>query len=210
MPPAVPQALLFDLGGVLIDIDFPGAFAAWQRHSPLSLAEVGQRFWRDAAYGAQERGEMDRAAYFRHLMELLEMDAAVEDVERGWNAIFRGQIHETIALVRAVRTQVPCYAFTNTNASHMEVWSSMFPDVVACFERIFASHLIGLRKPDRAAFLHVAAEIGTPPEAIAFFDDSAENVEGARVAGMHAVLVRLPADVAQALEGFRFDLGDRV
>ena len=64
---------------------------------------------------------------------------------------------------------------------------------------------MGSRKPDRAAFEHVAREIGVPAGRVLFFDDLEENVEGARATGMQAVLVRSPADVAEALRPW---LGD--
>jgi glucose-1-phosphatase len=102
-------------------------------------------------------------------------------------------------MIEAVRESMPCFAFTNTNAVHMETWSGRFPGVVSAFDRIFASYQIGLRKPERAAFEHVCQSIGIPPAEVMFFDDSRENVEAARNAGMQAVLVRSPDDVRAAL-----------
>ena len=53
-----PQALLFDLGGVLIEIDFARAFRAWQPISRLSLEEISWTFKFDAPYERHERGEI--------------------------------------------------------------------------------------------------------------------------------------------------------
>lgn len=60
---------------------------------------------------------------------------------------------------------------------------------------------IGRRKPEPAAFAAVLSEIGLPPQRILFFDDTQENVEGARCAGMRAVHVKSPANVKDALGG---------
>jgi glucose-1-phosphatase len=62
------------------------------------------------------------------------------------------------------------------------------------------SSTIGLRKPDAAAFDHVVKAIGVPAERIVFFDDLADNIEGARARGLVAVLVTSPDDVANALK----------
>ncbi len=67
------------------------------------------------------------------------------------------------------------------------------------FDRIFASHEIGLRKPEKRAFEHIATVIGVRVGSILFFDDLLENIEGARAAGLEAVQVRGPADVRDAL-----------
>ena len=64
---------------------------------------------------------------------------------------------------------------------------------------MFLSSAIGLRKPEATAFDHVVKAIGVPCERIVFFDDLAENIEGARKRGLTAVHVRSPDDVAEAL-----------
>lgn len=194
-----PQALLFDLGGVVIDVDFERVFRAWQPLSRLPLAQIRERFRFDLAYQRHERGEIDVAAYCAHLASALDLQAEPAQIAHGWDAIFVGDIAETLAMVRAMRGRLPCHAFSNTNAAHMVAWSRLYPRVVQAFDRIFVSHQIGLRKPERAAFEHVADAIGVAPEAILFFDDLLDNVEGARTAGLQAVHVRSPRDVREAL-----------
>ncbi len=194
------QALLFDLGGVVLDIDFNRAFEHWQPVSRLSLDEIKAGFEFDAAYQQHERGEMDAAQYFTHLCNTLQLQEGHTRIAEGWNAIFLGEISETLAMIQSARSRLPCYAFTNSNAAHQAVWSAMFPSVVQAFDRIFVSSGMGCRKPERQAFDHIAREINVTPGAILFFDDLAENVAGAQAAGLQAVHVRGPADVRVALE----------
>jgi putative hydrolase of the HAD superfamily len=65
---------------------------------------------------------------------------------------------------------------------------------------VFSSHEIGRRKPERAAFEHIARVLDVPLGSILFVDDLPENVEGAQAAGLQAVLVRSPGDVRTKLE----------
>ena len=194
------RALLFDLGGVLVDIDFRRAFKVWATHSALSETELAQTFQFDHPYQQHERGQMSAQEYFSYLAATLKLSGSPEEVEAGWNAIFVGEIAETRLLVQRARKTLPCYAFTNTNEVHMKRWSKLYPDVVAAFDRIFASHQIGLRKPERAAFEHISQAVGLAPSAMLFFDDLAENIRAAEEAGLHAVLVRSSHDVARALQ----------
>jgi putative hydrolase of the HAD superfamily len=120
-------------------------------------------------------------------------------MEAGWNAIFRGEIPGIRHLLSRVGRVLPLYAFTNTNAAHQAVWSMRFADLLAPFHRIYASHELGARKPDIAAFLAVAADMRVPPQRILFFDDVAENIVGARAAGMRAVQVTAVADIERAI-----------
>jgi putative hydrolase of the HAD superfamily len=199
MTTSTPEALLFDLGGVLIDVEPRRVLEAWSPHSRLDPDALAAAFEIDDVYRGHERGEISDDDFFRHVIAELELDADLETVRAGWIAALVAEIEETTALVSAVRSQVPCYAFTNTNAAHMDVWEQRFPRVVNAFDRIFASHRIGLRKPDAEAFAQVAESIGVAPGSIVFFDDVAENVRGATTAGLSSVLVTEPADVRDAL-----------
>lgn len=195
-----PQALLFDLGGVLIDVDFQRAFREWLPLSTLSFPEIRERFKLDVEYGRHERGEIMAVEYFDHLCEKLSLRREYGLVMEGWNAIYVGQIQETVAMVRSARAQIPCYAFTNTNATHQVAWTAQFPMVTNLFERVFSSHEMGCRKPERQAFEYISRVLDVPMSFILFFDDLQENVEGARSAGLQAVHVRSPSDVKAALE----------
>lgn len=197
-----PKALLFDLGGVLVDIDFGRALKSWAVHSDLSFEELKREFRFDSQYEQHERGEMRANDYFDHLASTLKLTGTRADVERGWNAIFVGEIEATRKLVEAARTSIPCFAFSNTNASHMATWSKRFPEVANAFDQVFTSHEIGLRKPERAAFEHICRKTGYEAEAFLFFDDLPENVHAAAEVGLQAVLVRSPKDVADALAGY--------
>ncbi len=74
--------------------------------------------------------------------------------------------------------------------------------MLAHFRKVFVSSTIGLRKPDCAAFDHVVAEMGVPASAVLFFDDTFENVEGARAAGLMAEHVRGTEEIAAVLKRY--------
>ena len=193
------EALLFDLGGVIIDIDFNRALHHWATISSLSFEELRGAFRFDPPYQQHERGELSSKLYFDSLRNSLKLHGSDEQIAAGWNSIFVGEISETVMAVQQVRAKYPCYVFTNSNAAHRAVWRSKFSTVMAVFDHVFVSCEIGLRKPERAAFEYIAHSIGVPVNAILFFDDSTENVTGAVDAGLQAVHVQSPADVQAAL-----------
>ena len=197
---AIPvKALLFDLGGVLIDFDFTRALRAWAVFSSLSFEELRDTFQHDLAYQRHETGEISTKDYFNSLRASLKLDAGNQQIAAGWNAIFVGEISQTVQAVRKARAKYPCYVFTNSNPSHQLVCRARFPDVFTTFDRIFVSSDIGLRKPQRAAFAFISCAVGVPAGSILFFDDLLENVTGALEAGFLAVHVRSPADVEDVL-----------
>jgi len=82
----------------------------------------------------------------------------------------------------------------------VEYFSKAYAGILGHFRELFLSSTIGLRKPDAAAYDHVIKAIGAPAGRIVFFDDLAENIEGARACGIAAIHVKSAADVASALE----------
>jgi HAD superfamily hydrolase (TIGR01493 family) len=194
------DALLFDLGGVLIELDWEAVFRHWARCCGADPAALAGRFAIDDAYERHERGEIGAAAYFEALRRSLGIDIAHAQFEAGWNALFVGEIADTTRLVARAAERIPVHLFSNTNAAHQAAWSRDYEAALRPFGRRFLSSEMGLRKPDRAAFEHVARELGVPPGRILFFDDTEPNVAGARAAGLQAVHVRSPEDVARALE----------
>ena len=193
------KALLFDLGGVVIDISVERALRCWEPRSSLSIDEMRGRLAADEPFRQHERGELPANRYFDHLREVFQLDASDREIEAGWNAILVGENTASLQLVESARRHLPCYAFTNTSRTHQATWTAAFPNVVSAFDRIFSSPDLGLRKPERAAYETVTREIGVAPQSVLFFDDLAENVEGARAAGLQAVHVRDFGDIQQAL-----------
>ena len=102
-------------------------------------------------------------------------------------------------LLSRAAARLPLYAFSNTNPPHVAHFSQAYADLLGHFREIYLSSSIGLRKPDVAAFHHVVNAIGVPASRIVFFDDSAENVAGARACGLAAVRVKSSEDVARTL-----------
>ena len=200
LSPGTADALLFDLGRVVLDIDFSKVVACWAGHAGCEPTHLAGRFsWRDEFYQRHEKGEISDGEFFAALRALLGVDLSDAQFLEGWNKIFAGEIPGIAKLLARAAQRLPLYAFSNTNNAHVEHFSEQYGDVLGHFREIFLSSAIGLRKPDAEAYDHVVKQIGVPAERIVFFDDLAENIEGARHRGLAAVHVTSPDDVANAL-----------
>src|SRR4051794_3477637 len=193
------DALLFDLGRVVLDVDFSRSLACWAGHAGCEPAHLVGRFSAGEAYERHERGEISDAEFFASLRGSLGIDVTDAQFLEGWNAIFAGPMPEIEPLLARAAEHLPLYGFSNTNRAHVAHFSSAFADVLRHFRKIFLSSTIGLRKPDAEAYDHVVKEIGVPARRIVFFDDSKENIEGARARGLTAVHVTSTRDIAEAL-----------
>ena len=199
LAPDAADALLFDLGRVVLDIDFDKTLACWAAHAGCEPARLVGRFTRGEIYQRHERGEIGDAEFFAALRTSLGVELTDDQFLEGWNAVFAGEMPGIAPLLARAAQRMPLYAFSNTNGAHVEHFSQAYADVLGHFRELFLSSTIGLRKPDAAAYDHVVKAIGVAPKRIVFFDDLAENIEGARARGLTAVHVRSPDDVAEAL-----------
>ena len=195
------KALLFDLGGVVIDIDFDRVFESWAGYANQSVEVIKSRFAFDSHYERHERGEINASEYFASLRKTLGINISNDEFIEGWNSIYIGEMPGVVKLLSDIKEKCPIYGFTNSNAAHQSVWSVRFDNILKLFKKVFVSSEIGKRKPEPDAFRFLSDEIGVNPDNILFFDDSLGHVEGARAVGMKAVHVVNPySDIKDALE----------
>jgi glucose-1-phosphatase len=199
LSPGDADALLFDLGRVVFDIDFSKALACWAGHAGCDAAEIAARFVRDESYRHHEIGRISDEAYFESLRRALGVEIADHQLLEGWNAIFAGEMEGISPLLARAARHLPLYVYSNTNQAHVAYFTKIHAETLKPFRELYYSSTIGHRKPDAAGFDHVVGAIGVPASRIVFFDDLAENVEAARASGLKAVHVKSSRDVADAL-----------
>jgi glucose-1-phosphatase len=206
------DAVIFDIGGVLIDFDFELAFRAAATVVGLSTAEI-----RDRLFGAADYANLDRhrdiVTYECGKMSCRDFHASVERSLKcslpydafcaTWNSIFIGEIEPTVRLMRALMndSKLKVGVLSNTNKLHFEYIRPRmgFLDEI---EHVYASHEIGVRKPDAKSFLHVLREMDVMPERSVFVDDLPENIVGAQKVGMKTVHATDPQAVRDGLRAF--------
>jgi putative hydrolase of the HAD superfamily len=191
------DALLFDLGRVVLEIDFHRTLAVWAGHAGCALSDLQGRLGQDENYQRHERGEIDDAHFFANLGRTLGIGLSDAQWLEGWNAIFVGEMPGIAPLLRRASQTLPLYAFSNTNAAHAAHFAVRHAELLGLFKNIFLSSTIGMRKPNAEAYDHVIDAIGVSAQRIVFFDDLIENIEGAR--GLQAVHVSSSDDVARAM-----------
>lgn len=184
------KALVFDLGGVLLQLRDPVATFKVEMPPALFL----EHWLRSPSVREFERGASDAETFAKSIVQ--EMDLAMDWQEflQRFDAWPERIFPETTALLDAIPSGVAKVLLSNTNAAH---WgrSDIAASLSGRFDRTFLSFETGLLKPDHEAFLQVIAAYEMPAHAFVFFDDNPLNVAAAVETGMQAVLCKGPADV---------------
>ena len=191
-----PDAILFDLGGVLMN------FGGLQRLAELSGEADGPALrskWVGSKWvQAFERGKCDAEAFGEGVVSDWGLDLTpaefVDDFVR-WSA---GPFAGSVELVRSLHGTIRMGCLSNTNPAHWQQHLDRW-GIVGYFDWTFVSHELGMMKPDPELFQHVIRTIGTTADRLLFFDDCNDHVLAARKLGIRAELTRGVSEVQDAL-----------
>ena len=199
MAPHAYQIILFDLGGVLVDVE---GVAAFQRMlgRPLPQEEVWQRWLTASTWVSTfESGRCTPAAFAAGVMAEWGLTVTAEvflDDFRSWPTRLFPGVRDMLALL-AQHCILAC--LSNTNSVH---WPHVRDTLglSGLLHRYYLSHEIGHLKPTRAAFEHVLADLGCPPSCVIFLDDNQLNVNAAQDVGIQAYRTVGIAEVQATLQ----------
>ena len=196
------KAILFDLGGVLIDLAPSRVFEHWAKAADVTPASLAARWKIEAAYKAHEEGKMEFIEFTSHLQKQLGISITQSDWKTGWNALLGQPFPELLPRLSALAKRIPLYCFSNTNQTH---WTALtartnHPQLGGFFQKIYLSYAIGRRKPNVESYRWVTNDMGYRPTDIAFLDDNAANIHGAKRAGLSTTHVTSPKVVIDFLD----------
>jgi glucose-1-phosphatase len=180
---ALPDVVVFDLGGVLAD--FGGLGPLRQMSGINSDEELWRRWLTSEPVRRFERGAGTDDEFAAALIDEWRLPITPDELLAMFPGWLVGAYDGAAELVRetAARTRVAC--FSNSNRLHWEAGVERWP-LLREFERAFVSFEIGAVKPDPEAFEIVVRELGVPAHQTLFLDDNQLNVDAARSVGMQS------------------------
>ena len=182
--------IVFDLGGVLVDLDFKAAINGLQKAGFANVKEQLQAFDREGIFQKFELGEMTADEFRSAIRENSTVSLTDEEVDGLWNAMLLEVPREKLELILHLRGKYMVYLLSNTNSIHWDyVCKNAFNyrgfRVNDYFEETFLSYEMHLAKPDKAIFEKVLEEANLLPEETLFIDDSEANCKAASELGIH-------------------------
>jgi FMN phosphatase YigB (HAD superfamily) len=179
------QALLFDLGKVLIDFNFETGVKTLHASCPISRDRLEEVLWDKTWIRRYERGEISTGEFHAYLCERAKLQMELAEFRRTWSSVFLPDPIVSEALLAALGAKYPLILVSNTNEAHVEFIRTKYR-VLDYFDHHVFSYKVGSLKPDAKIFEHAIAASGCEPETLFFTDDREENVFAARKLGIHA------------------------
>lgn len=196
------DAIIFDLGGVIIDLDYSKTIHAFEELGMENFHDVYSQAAQTNLFDDFETGQISAQRFINSLLPYLKVGTTPNMAVHAWNAMILSVPIEKLQLLKELRKQYPLYLLSNTNELHVPVvrreWAKVTSEPMEYyFDRIFFSHEIHMRKPDKSIFEFVCEQQSIDPKRSLFIDDSIQHIEGARKIGLQTVHLTNSEDLIQ-------------
>ena len=195
------KAIIFDLGGVLIDVDMNRCFhnikalgvdvdsltkTSSESNAPVSTVCEGITI--SGALHEYQIGKIPTDKFITMIQQISTPGTTRQQVLDAWNSCLLTLPKYKLDFVKQLRNEgYATYLLSNTNDAHWKyILETSFPEPAEnYFDKCFHSQEMGMAKPDPEIYAEVLRQIGTPADECLFIDDSSANCKAAETLGIH-------------------------
>lgn len=188
------EAIIFDLGGVILNIDLHGPFERLKTLLGIDLQNNGLYIIRNnEIFKRFEIGEISPCEFRNELRKISRKPFDDAEFDKVWNSIILDYPEDNIRFLEKVKSRYRTFLMSNTNEIHYEYYSKTlnhhfgYKDLGELFEKAYYSHSTGMRKPNNDFFEHILKENGLNAKNTLFIDDFAENIGAANQLGFNTI-----------------------
>ncbi|MGN0191190.1 MAG: HAD family hydrolase [Candidatus Cryptobacteroides sp.] len=203
------KAIVFDLGGVLIDLDIDSCIRACKEEIGFEKAEEFlDPCHQKGIFMLLEKGEVTKEEFASEVISMCRPGTTPEDVAHAFRKLLVGVADYKVQLLKDLSSRYDLYLLSNNNEISMPESKAIFRGLGipmdSIFKKLFLSYQMKMLKPGDEIFQTAISEIsrlsGTPdspvvPEEMLFLDDSQRNVDAAVRNGMSSRLCPQGADL---------------
>ncbi len=189
------KAIIFDLGGVILNIDYNATRHAFEKIGIKNFHEMYSQAEADDLFQHLERGKISNDFFYKEFNKRTGLHLPEKEIENAWNAMLLTFREKSLQYLDHLKLKYKLYLLSNTNHIHLIAFNKLFnhnkreKPFEKYFDKVYYSCEIGLRKPDADIFELVLKENNLNAAETLFIDDSAQNIETAKVLGMQTILL---------------------
>jgi len=182
--------IIFDLGGVLLDLDFLAPVVAFRNLGASGDLLDFREALKDPVFRKIETGLISPEEFRNHIRLMLgNSSLSDQEIDQAWYSILGSVPAEKVTFLQDLKKQFPLFLYSNTNQIHIDFFLKRFYaehqfHFEDLFVKIFYSHEIHDRKPQLSGYEKVIQLSGVNPRETLFVDDFEENIAAARQAGL--------------------------
>jgi glucose-1-phosphatase len=190
--------IIFDLGGVIIDLDVERTKEAFASLSQKSVSEIHLLLENSQVFLQYEKGLLNDREFRISVRDLLQVKASDLEIDVAWNAMLGEIPSSRIRLLESLRADYQLFLLSNTNNIHLICFNEIVKSTCGSssldpyFDKAYYSHLVKMRKPDAEIYALVLEENNLLAHETLFLDDNVSNLEGAAQLGIQTFHVHNP------------------
>lgn len=186
------DTIIFDFGGVVINIDYNATILAFQKLGIDNFETLFSQAKQSDLFDNFEIGKISPQHFINELLSIVPSGISPNEIVYAWNAMLLDIPLERIELLLSLKNRYKIYLLSNTNSLHIDAairkWNAITEfSIYDVFDHVYFSHEMGMRKPNVEIFDTVCNAQGLNPETTFFIDDSIQHIEGAKKAGLKAL-----------------------
>jgi len=187
------KAIIFDLGGVILDIDLLKIKEGFRILGFDNLEESFKLFQQNQIFEKFEKGEINPQIFRNELRKACPKPFSDRKFNEIWNSLLIAYPPENIKILQKLKNKYRTFLMSNTNEIHYQSYTETLKNNFGIdklddlFEKAYYSHTSGMRKPDKEFFQLIIKENNLEPEKTVFIDDFPENIEGAKELGLQTI-----------------------
>ncbi|MGB4845170.1 MAG: HAD family phosphatase [Ferruginibacter sp.] len=185
----VTKNIIFDLGGVLLDIDFQKSIEAFKRLGIENFEEMFSQFKADELFENLETGRITENEFYSAIKKRTSGNINNIEITNAWNALILDFRMESLDFLERLSKRYKLFLLSNTNSIHLKCFKKLFtqqmgkPSLDAYFTKAWYSNEVGLRKPGTEIFEFVLQSENLDAGETLFIDDTLTNIETAQKMG---------------------------
>lgn len=198
------EAVIFDLGNVLIGFDHTIAVKKILRHTPKKSKDIYNLFFDSDLTQEFEKGKTGTLEFFEQIKDALELKISYGEFLPIWNEIFFSK-PESEDFVGSLNSGIKLALLSNINQLHYEYIREEFSSTIGLFEadKIIPSFMTGFIKPDKEIYDLALKALGVPRESVVYVDDRLDLIEAALSYGIKSIQFKSAKELKQKFQ----DLG---
>ena len=193
-----PRAILFDIGRVIINVDYANSAVPLGRGLGHSDSQIMKVLEADPRWKDWQEGRVTPRDWHRHFCEKFEIRVEFEDFCAHWNAVLNPEPALADSLFERLSSQCKLALLSNTDPIHVAHIEATYSFVRLFPVRIYSCR-VGASKPEPIIYHHALRELDALPEETMFIDDIRENLIGAEALGITPFLFTCPEDLLSEL-----------
>jgi len=178
------DTIIFDFGDIFINLDKQATISGLQK---LGMTEWSSEL--DRLNLLFETGDISHEEFIGGFQKELP-NATTEEILEAWNAILADFPLYRLEFLQMLSKKYRLFLLSNTDSIHIETFEnksgiSFYSDFYQCFEKVYFSFEIGMRKPNADVFQYLINKHELSPKRTLFIDDKKENTDSAASLGFH-------------------------